>query len=281
MVKSTIFTEKELKVIRKKMNNNNKLNQTDSNYLSRFIRPKLKEIESLNAKYLLDKMEYNQKIKSIENKIKKVILGSLSDVSSIILYGSVIQNNYKDYNDVDIMIVTKRKIYEKEIDKYKKIKEIKDILLKDSIVADIEIISRKNLIETYSYSPTLLYQLRDNKIIYGKIKIPNKIELYNMNLHMKLDWSDIYDPRPNGNEIYRAIRNTILVRLLLNGIIDNKRLKESLNEELGRNLIERLKNNEESKTDRKIALFYLKDLIERTRKEIGVNLWEKVDIYKS
>src|SRR3989344_5876934 len=101
MIKSTIFTKGELKVIHRKMNNV-KLNQTDSNYLSRFIRPKLREIESMDAKYMLDKIEYNQKIKSIENKIKKAILGSLKDVGAIILYGSVIQNNYKDYNDIDI-----------------------------------------------------------------------------------------------------------------------------------------------------------------------------------
>ena len=60
MVKSVIFTKRELEVIHRKMNNT-KLNQTDSNYLSRFIRPKLKEVGSLDAKYLLDKMEYNQK----------------------------------------------------------------------------------------------------------------------------------------------------------------------------------------------------------------------------
>src|SRR3989344_4957149 len=174
MIKSTIFTKGELKVIHRKMNNV-KLNQTDSNYLSRFIRPKLKEIESLDAKYLLDKMEYNQKIKSIENKIKKIILSSLNDVDSIILYGSVI---HKNYNDIDIMIVTKSKIYKKEIDKYKKIKEIKNILKDNSIVSDIEIISKENLIKSYKNSPTLIYELKDHKVIYGNIKIPERIELY-------------------------------------------------------------------------------------------------------
>ena len=110
MINSTIFTKRELEVIHRKMSNT-KLNQTDSNYLSRFIRPKLREIITFDAKEILNKMEYNQKIKSIENKIKKVILGSLKEVDSIILYGSAIQNNYKDYNDIDIMIVTKSKIY--------------------------------------------------------------------------------------------------------------------------------------------------------------------------
>ena len=95
---------------------------------------------------------------------------------------------------------------------------------------------------------------------------------------MKLDWSDLYNPRPSGQEIYSALRNTVLVRLLLNKIVDNRKLKESLYEELGKNLIERLKNNQESKLDRKIALAFLKDLIEDTRNQIGVELWEKREL---
>ncbi len=277
MIKSTIFTEREMEAINKKMKNK-MLTQTDSNYLYKFIRPKLKEIESIDAKSLLDKMEYNQKIMSIENKIKKAILGSIKEVDSIILYGSVVQNNYKNYNDIDIMIVTKKKLYKTEMEKWKKIAELKEILKKYGINSDIEIISKENLIKSYKNSPTLIYQLKDHKVIYGKIKMPNKIELYNIDLHMKLDWSKIYDPRPNGNEIYRALRNTVLVRLLLNKIIDNKKLKESLYEELGKNLIERLKNNQESRLDRKIALVFLKDLIEDTRNQIGVELWEKREL---
>jgi len=277
MTQSTIFTKRELEVIHRKMDNK-KLNQTDSNYLSRFIRPKLKEIDSMNAKYLLDKMEYNQKIKSIENKIKKVILGGLKEVEAIILYGSAIQNNYKEYKDIDIIIATKRKIYKIEADKWRKIKDLKNILKKHEIVADIQILSKKALEYNSTRNPDLIYQLKDHKVIYGKLKIPKKIEFYNADLHMKLDWSDIYDPKPNGEEIYIALRNTILVRLLLNKIVDNQKLKESLYEELGKNLIERLKNNQESKLDKKIALSYLKDLVEKTRKEIGVNLWEKIEL---
>jgi len=277
MIKSTIFTKGELKVIHRKMNNV-KLNQTDSNYLSRFIRPKLKEIESIDAKYLLDKMEYNQKIKSIENKIKNIILMGLKDVDSIVLYGSAIQNNYKNYNDIDIMIVTKSKIYRHEIDKYKKIKEIKNILRNNSIVSDIEIISKENLIKSYKNSPTLIYELKDHKVIYGNIKIPERIELYNIDLHMKLDWSDIHNSRPSGKELYLALRNTLVVRLLLNKIIDNKKLKESLYEELGKNLIERLKNNQQSKEEKRYVLNYLKNLIEDTRKQIEGGLWEKIQL---
>lgn len=266
-----------MKVIDKKLKNN-KLNQTDSNYLSRFIRPKLKEIALINAKYLLDKMEYNQKISSIENKIKKVILGSIAKVDSIIIFGSAIQNNYKNYNDIDIMVVTKKKIYERIKHKYQIISEIKKSLSLESIAADIQIYDKETLIKSYPHSPTLVYQLKDHKVIYGKLKLPKKIELYNIDIQMKLDWSDIEDIEPEGIDIYKAIRNVILLRLILSKIIDNAKLKECLNDEIGKNLLEKLRNNKESKAERKIALNYLKELKEKTRQELKGGLWEKIEL---
>lgn len=277
MAESIIFTKNQLEVIKKKIANK-RLTQMESNYLSRSIRPKLREMASMDANLMLDKMEYNQKIKSIENKIKRAILRSLKDADTIILYGSVIQNNYKDYNDIDIIIATNGNIYKTRADKWRKIRDLKDILNKQGIIADIQILSKEALEYNSNRNPSLIYQLKDHKIIYGKLKINKKIELYNAELHMKLDWSDIYDSKSDGEEIYQALRNTILVRLLLNKIVDNKKLKESLYDELGKNLIERLKNNKESKLDRKIALSYLKNFIENTRKEIKGGLWEKIEL---
>jgi predicted nucleotidyltransferase len=274
MVESSIFTEKELEVIDRKISNQ-KLNQVDSNYLYKFIRPKIREIASIDANLLLNKMEYNQKIKPIEEKIKKTILASL-DVQAIILYGSAIQTNYKEYNDIDIIIVTKKDITPIK-EKYKKILEIRKLLEKYSIKADIEIYSEASLQETYPSSPSLIYQLKDCKIIYGKLNLKKKTNLYNIHLQMKLDWGYL-DDKPQGVDIYKALRNTILVRLLLNKIVDNQKLKESLDNELGRNLIERLKNNKESKLDKKIALIFLKELNENTRKELGKVSWEKIDL---
>src|SRR3989338_95396 len=109
MIKSNIFTNKELEVINKKMKNK-KLTQVDSNYLAKFIRPKLKEMASIDSKFLLDKIGYNQKIKSIEEKIRRTIFKCVEDVQAIILYGSAIQTNYKEYNDLDILIATKNKM---------------------------------------------------------------------------------------------------------------------------------------------------------------------------
>ncbi|MBI2003947.1 nucleotidyltransferase domain-containing protein [Candidatus Pacearchaeota archaeon] len=274
MIKSKIFTKKELEVVNKKMKNK-KLTQVDSNYLTRFIRPKLNEMASIDSKFLLDKMEYNQKIKSIEERIKKIILGSIKDVQAIVIYGSAIQTNYKDYKDIDILIVIKNKINLKE--KYRKIIEIKKILSEYNIKADLEIYNKKTIEKSYSRSPSLIYQLKDKKIIYGGLNLNNKIELYNIDLKMKLDWSNL-ENNPEGIEIYKALRNAMLVKLLINRIVDNKRLKESLSEEIGKNLLERLKNNQESNFDRKTALGYLNILLEQTEKEIGDELWEKIKL---
>ena len=214
-----ILSDREKKIIEKKMTGK-KLSQTERNRLSRSIRPKLREISKIDSKQILEKIDYNPKSISIENKITRVIKETLKDVDSIILYGSAIQTNYHEYNDIDIMIVIKEKITP-EYQKYKKISELKKILKESQIVSDIEIISKDSLINGYKNSPTLIYQLKDSKIIYGKIKIPKKIELYNIDLQMKLDWSDVEDIEPTGNDIYGGIKNTILVRLLLNKIIDN------------------------------------------------------------
>lgn len=271
-----ILTSKEKKIIEKKLSNKI-LSQVEKNRLSKSIRPKLREISLIDSEKILERIDYNPKIISIENNIIRIIKENLKEVDSIILYGSAIQTNYHKYNDIDIMIVTKEKIGP-EYQKSKKINELKKILRENKIIPDIEIISRDNLIGSYKNSPTLIYQLKDHKIIYGKIKIPKKIELYNIDLQMKLDWSDVEDIEPTGNDIYGGIKNTILVRLLLNKIIDNSKLNESLYDELGKNLIERLKNNQQSKQEKKYALNYLKNLIEDTEKQIRGGLWERVEI---
>lgn len=59
------------------------------------------------------------------------------------LYGSVVQNNYKDYNDIDILVVTKVKSYEKLGQKYRKIKEVKNILQKKELMQTFRFMTEK------------------------------------------------------------------------------------------------------------------------------------------
>ena len=93
---------------------------------------------------------------------------------------------------------------------------------------------------------------------------------------MKLDWSDIDDEDSQSSELYQSLRNIILVRLLLNKIVNNEFLKEGVIKELGESVVAKLKNNTASKLERKLALHYIRELSEKTDKEIKESKWEKI-----
>jgi len=273
--KSLIMTQREMQAINKKLSGA-KINQQDSNYLSKFVRPKLKEIDSINAKSLLNKLAYNQKAISIEKRIKKIILKKLKNVDSITLYGSAIQENYKNYNDVDVLVIVKRKFWKKLGEKYKTILKIKEKAKKYSINLDLEIYDKKTFQESYSSNISLIYQLKNRKTIYGKLKLANKLTINKLDLRMKVDYSILNDRNPDGQEIYKAIRNLILINLILKKIISNEKLNKSINEEIGKKLISKLKINEESLVQRKIALLYLKELLNLTLRKMKSEKWEKI-----
>jgi predicted nucleotidyltransferase len=280
MIKVKFLTETENKVLNKKLENQ-RLNQVESNYLSRAIRPKLikiHEAQKQNPLFLLQRIKYNQKAKALEEKIKKIIKNTIKQLDSIIIYGSAIQTNYLEYNDIDILLITKIKFWKKEKEKYFLIKKIKEITKKEGLNLDIQIIDKKTFKKEYPSSPDLIYQLKDSKIIYGDIKIPKKANLSRLNLQIKLDWSEINHSNPEGIEIYKAMRNAILVNLLIDKIVDNYALKESLQNDLGRNLLDKLKNNRLSKSERDVALIYLKELSSKVRKKIMDAQWEKIEL---
>ncbi|MCK5283216.1 MAG: nucleotidyltransferase domain-containing protein [Nanoarchaeota archaeon] len=272
--KSIILTRKELEVIDKKLKNK-KLNQQDSNYLSRYVRPKLREISLLDSKLLLQKLEYNQKQSSIDKKIEKIILSNLKDVVSITLYGSIVYNNYKNYNDIDILVVVKKKFWKILGEKYKNIIEIKEKAKKLGLKLDLQIYDLETIYNSYSSSLDLIYQLKDSKTIYGILNLPKKIEIPKLSLRMKLDYSIITKDTPI-NEIYLAIRNLWLIKLAVNRIIDNSILLKTLDHELGGNLVNRIKNNKAYQIDKKIALIYLESLLNKTIKELNNSKWEKI-----
>ena len=271
-----ILTDRELEVINKKINHK-KLTQLDSNILTKSVRPKLREISKIDSTALLDKLNYNPSARIIEQKIKKLILKNIKETLAIILYGSAIQTNYSSYNDIDALIITKNRIWENQLEKYKIMRDLKEKAKSININLDVEILSKKAL-SSYSYNPSLIYQLKDCKQIYGKIKIPHKVKLSKIDLRMKLDWSEIEDSNPEPIEIYRAIRNTILIRLLMNGVVNNSRLCYGLVEALGKELILKLKQNKASKIERLYALNYLNELIKLTRMEIMNAKWEKIEL---
>ena len=271
-----LITPREMKIINKKINGLS-LSQNESNILSKSIRKKLNEVRKIDSEMLLKKLEYNQEAKSIENKIKKQLLKNLgTNIHSIIVYGSAIQNNYKNYNDVDVLIITKSKTWNSEGEKYDMIMKLANDAKRKGINLDTQILNLKSFIKEYHRSPSLIYQLKDCKIIYGKIAIPKKTELSKLDLRMKLDWSDIDDESSKAAEIYQSLRNAMLVKLLLNKIVNNDYLNKMLIKELGEKIILRLKNNTASRLEKKLALKYTKDLVDKTDKEILEAPWEKI-----
>ena len=95
---------------------------------------------------------------------------------------------------------------------------------------------------------------------------------------MKLDWSDLVDENSEGEEIYHAIRNAVLIKLLLNKIVDNNILYKELVKEIGNNLLERLKYNKASIMEKKLAVDYLQNISSSTREEIMKSKWEKMKL---
>lgn len=270
-----ILTEREKRIIEKKIKGNS-LTQNESNILSKYIRPKLREIKKINPDEILDKIEYNQKAKAIEKKIKEIILKNLEKPEAIILYGSTIQTNYKNYKDIDVLIITKRKLWKSSGDKYEKILNLINVARKSKLNLDIQLLDKQLFYSQYRHSPSLIYQLKDSKAIYGKIRLPSNLELSKLDLRMKLDWSDIDDEESNGEGLYQALRNIMLVKLLLNKVVDNAALNNSIQKEIGERLIERLKNNLASKLEKRLVLMYIKKLSEETDRRIVEAKWEKV-----
>jgi len=277
MIKNKILTEKAMEIINKRLGNK-KLTQQDSNYLSRFVRPKLRDMASINAKALLKKLEYNPKASSIERKIKSIILKNAPKVVSIIVCGSAVQTNYKEYNDIDVIVATKNLLTRNLKKKNKLIEKIEEIGKRESLNLDVQIYAKSSILSQYPYNPSLIYQLKDSKVIYGKLKIPAEIKLSSLDLKMKLDWSEGMDIYSGANEIYYAIRNAMLVLMLINKKIDNYQLRNNLISILGHDLMIRLRNNQASKLEKKLALSYLNLLIKHIETELNKTKWEKIEL---
>ena len=270
-----ILTEREKEIISKKMKGVS-LTQNESNILSKYIRPKLREIRNINPDEILNKIEYNQKARSSENKIRKIVLKNVKKVESMILYGSAIQTNYREYKDIDLLIITKEKLWHSAGEKYEAVSDLINRAKETGLNLDIQIIDKESFYYQYPFSPSLIYQLKDSKIIYGKVKLTSRPKLSKLALRMKLDWSDIDDEESTGEDIYQSLRNVMLVNLLLKKIVDNAVLNESVKKELGENLMKRLKNNLASKLEKRLALMYIKRLSEETDKEILEAKWGRI-----
>ena len=277
MINNSILTEKAVNLIGKRLKNK-RLTQQDSNYLSRFVRPKLRDMAAINAEALLKKLEYSPKALSIERKIKKIILKNIPTADTIIICGSAVQTNYKEYNDIDVIVATKKPLSKTLKEKDKIIAEIRAAGAKEGLNLDVQIYAKSSILSQYQSNPSLIYQLKDSKILYGSLNLPRKIKLSSLDLKMKLDWSEGLDMRSDSEEIYYAVRNAMLVSLLMNGKIDNYQLKHNLINIFGFDLLKRLRNNTSSEKEKKLALNLLNSLTNHLETELNSPKWEKIEL---
>ncbi len=169
----------------------------------------------------------------------------------------------------------KKSSWKKLGEKYALIIELKKEGKKHGINLDIEIYDEKTILSSYSSNRTLIYQLNDKKTIYGALKVPKRREIQKIELRMKADYS-IIDDDETGIEIYRAIRNLWLIKSVMNGVVDNMKLNKTIEDELGKNRVLRLKSGKDLKTDRTISMIYLNDLLKKVLKKLDEARWEKI-----
>ncbi len=271
---SLLLTRREMEVIDKRLKQK-KLSQQDSNYLSRFVRPKLREMSLIDSRLLLKKLEYNQKIKAVENKVRRLILANMRDVVSITLYGSIVYSNYTSHKDIDVLVSVKSKFWKTLGEKYRLIAKIKNQA--KGLNLDIKIYHNKDIYESYPTNITLIYELSDSKTIYGALEYPKIVHIDNavLKFHMDYSYSILLDIKENGasglhgKEIYSAIRNLWIIRFIMKKIVDNRQLIAILNYELGESMINSLKEGAASKAKKEMASIYLEELYGRTEKDIG------------
>tara|TARA_Y100000310_G_C20605260_1_gene775154 strand:+ start:608 stop:1450 length:843 start_codon:yes stop_codon:yes gene_type:complete len=259
-----ILSKREIDVVIKRLGNKH-LTQTESNYLSRSIRPKLREAEYASKNNLLSLLDYRRKKHERKNLlIRNKILAALSTLSkqikAIILFGSFVQNHHTKYRDIDVLIVFKKKQWQKSIDRHNLAKQIeKDVPL----TIDVQLTTITDLQKTYPYSPLLQTQLEEYEIIYGKVTLPkhkliNKPYLNQQLLEIEpiLELSRSLDP----NKIYTVLRQCIAVKQFLNKSISNKALEKTITNNIGATTVKSLKDNTATNIQRKIALTYAKAL---------------------
>ncbi len=266
-----ILSNKEIEVVLKRLNNKH-ITQTESNYLSRSIRPKLKSAEFAASTKLLSLLDYRRKKYEREDSLlrKKIIsaLQYINNVKTVIVFGSYVRNNHANYRDIDIMVVVNKKIWKSLIEKNKLEKNIEKII---DIKTDVNLLIYRELINMFPYSPLLQTELEDHKLIYGDIKLKKKIIVDKPYLYRKLletEYVIELGKKIKPRYIYNAIRNCLSTELFLKNIVDNKLIIKTIENNIGKLTSENLLSNKTNLVQRDIALRYLKYLYKKLIKEL-------------
>jgi predicted nucleotidyltransferase len=115
-----IFGKQELKIIERQLNGIN-LTQSEKNRLSRDIRPKLdfvRRLAKFEDEFILKKNQRNKEL--IQRTIHEILQDDLgSEVRTVLLFGSLANNEFTNRSDIDICVVFKKEITLKEATQFR------------------------------------------------------------------------------------------------------------------------------------------------------------------
>jgi len=84
-------------------------------------------------------------------------------VEVVVVYGSAVQTNYKEYNDIDVLVITKKKVWKNSAERYNLISSVVRSGEKIGLSLDIQIVDKKSfVIKGMTYAPTKVGQSPDN-----------------------------------------------------------------------------------------------------------------------
>jgi len=175
------------------------------------------------------------------------------------------------------MILVKKKSWNKLGEKYMLISSIKKSAKMQGLNIDLKIYPSRDVYYSYPSNIALIFQLADYKVVYGVIKLPQHIDLSKLDLRMHLDYSYsiILMVKEHGLkeiaaiEIYRAIRNLVIVKMILKKEVNNRTVLAALNDILGKDVAVQLKNNTDLIPYKRIGNIILDRIYKTTRKEVN------------
>ncbi len=270
-----ILSRREIDVVRKRLNGK-KINQTESNYLSRSVRPKLKAAQKAVSFNLLNKLVYRRKKYERTGRVlRNIILNNIFEVidkrkvKAVVLYGSYIRNYHVNYRDIDIIVVLRSKIWDNSVEK---IKLERDIENRANLNLDVNVIFDKDLQMAYSYSPLFQTEFESYEVIYGILKLNRKREINKDYLYVKLlEIEPILELWRNlsSRHIYNSLRSCLAIYLFLEKKFGNELILKIMEDNIGKSTVEALAENRANKIQREMGIRYLKylyDLLETNLK---------------
>jgi predicted nucleotidyltransferase len=261
-----ILSRREIEVVVKRLENRH-ITQTESNYLSRSVRPKLESAEFAASYGLLSLLGYRRKRYEREDRLlrKKILMAvkehiNLGRIRAVVVFGSYIRNSHINYRDIDIMVVLNKKKWKNSAERNKLESLIENAA---DIELDVNLVFHKEFLKLLPYSPLLQTQLESSEVLYGSINTKKNIIINNEYLYKKLletEYALELGKSVKPQYIYNSIRSCLSIGLFLKRIVDYRYIMNAINSNIGKSTAESLINNRATPVQREIALAYLKDL---------------------